>query len=76
MSVWLGFQTVSIQIQKRWLQVYDTLANGQKLCFNQLRILDTEILSIANISTYIKLATANDMAASQGGQDWTRRSMI
>jgi len=55
-----------IQEQKRTLQVYDTVANGQSLCFEQLRVLDTKFLSFVEISTYFQLATANASAASQG----------
>ena len=50
---------------KSRLRVYDTIANGQAACFQQLRALETPFLSFAGLSTYFELASANASAASQ-----------
>ncbi len=50
---------------KSQLRVYDTLANGQLTCFQQLRALETPFFSFTGLSTYFELASANALAASQ-----------
>lgn len=50
---------------KSQLRVYDTLANGQVTCFQQLRAVETSFFSFGGLSTYFELASANALAASQ-----------
>lgn len=50
---------------KSQLRIYDTLANGQVTCFEQLRALETSFFSFTGLSTYFELASANASAASQ-----------
>ena len=50
---------------KSQLRVYDTLANGQVTCFQQLRALETSFFSFTGLSTYFELSSANALAASQ-----------
>lgn len=50
---------------KRQLRTYDTLANGQAVCFEQLRVLETPFFNFLELSTYFQLAIANASAASQ-----------
>lgn len=54
-----------IREQKRKLRTYDTLANGQAACFDQLRALKIPFFNFMEISTYFQLASANALAASQ-----------
>lgn len=50
---------------KGQLRIYDTLANGQATCFEQLRALETPFFNFMELGTYFQLATANASAASQ-----------
>lgn len=50
---------------KSQLRIYDTLANGQANCFEQLRVLETPFFNFKEMATYFQLATANASAASQ-----------
>jgi len=50
---------------KGQLRIYDTLANGQATCFEQLRALETPFFNFMELGTYFQLAIANASAASQ-----------
>ena len=50
---------------KSQLRIYDTLANGQATCFEQLRVLEIPFFNFKEMATYFQLATANASTASQ-----------
>jgi len=50
---------------KSQLRIYDTLANGQVTCFDQLRALEAPFFNFKGHTTYFQLAGANASAASQ-----------
>lgn len=54
-----------IRQAKRSQQRYETMADGQMLCFKQLSTLGSDILDFSNASTHFQLAVTNAESASQ-----------
>ncbi len=54
-----------IREQKRKLRGYESVVNGQMLCFELLKLLDKPFLNLARLTTYFQFATTNSSAAFQ-----------